>query len=641
MILNELIKSGPLAKIWLSAHQERKLSKTQAMGVDVGESVEAILTQDTALPLRSSGPLMLGVVRIYSRKVGYLFDDCKEARERISLAFRPGIVDLPEDQVRASHNAITISSRPDFDFNDWTWGPSNFLIPPQPSQAAVTTTVLPGAQEFGAFNFGVPRAPSIYGGSETATSRHGSHDELSSQLGSNEFSGIDLGLNLEGDETIEYGREVMTPISREGTAYAAERERSIRAGTFDVTGFGAEELPPMAPMDEYDVEMVERMEQFEPMDLGLDFERELERERRATTELLTPPPRTPPPESISDLTPRTAAQISALPAPPVKGVKKPRLVMPDHETELTQGLADRAAILGAEHFIPADVELLQLNEIVSDPTSHFLPTLKIGGENWTAVAPLGLAPELTELFAFPSNVLRKGRGLEEAEEDRLAKRARVEGEVEPEEQIRRAEEEVEVVRRHEFEIGYEPEAFAPAFGGDEGDYGIGQEMPMEPFGVSPPTFRVSRGPSLAPSRAESIAREAEYEGLEGEFTLAMFDTRSSRAAESQVSQVPSSPSRAEAQREGAPGKYTSMAMDLLRNELQAIEEEDKVVSFEKLAEKATKRAASTFFFELLSLGTRDCIRLEQPEAFGDIKIRGKDKLWPSSSQVASQLGSEV
>lgn len=89
-------------------------------------------------------------------------------------------------------------------------------------------------------------------------------------------------MNLEGDETIEYGREVMTPISREGTAYAAEREMSIRAGTFDVTGFAAEELPPMAPMDEYDVEMVERMEQFEPMDLGLDFERELERERRAS-----------------------------------------------------------------------------------------------------------------------------------------------------------------------------------------------------------------------------------------------------------------------------------------------------------------------------------------------------------------------
>lgn len=28
---------------------------------------------------------MLGVVRIYSRKVQYLFDDCKEARERIVM----------------------------------------------------------------------------------------------------------------------------------------------------------------------------------------------------------------------------------------------------------------------------------------------------------------------------------------------------------------------------------------------------------------------------------------------------------------------------------------------------------------------------------------------------------------------------
>lgn len=53
--------------------------------VDADTRLEAILTQDAALPLRSSGPLMLGVVRIYSRKVGYLFDDCKEARERISL----------------------------------------------------------------------------------------------------------------------------------------------------------------------------------------------------------------------------------------------------------------------------------------------------------------------------------------------------------------------------------------------------------------------------------------------------------------------------------------------------------------------------------------------------------------------------
>lgn len=66
--------------IWAKALVKQRIERAEA-----DTRVEAILTQDTALPLRSSGPLMLGVVRIYSRKVGYLFDDCKEARERISL----------------------------------------------------------------------------------------------------------------------------------------------------------------------------------------------------------------------------------------------------------------------------------------------------------------------------------------------------------------------------------------------------------------------------------------------------------------------------------------------------------------------------------------------------------------------------
>lgn len=43
--------------------------------------------------------------------------------------------------------------------------------------------------------------------------------------------------------------------------------------------------------------------------------------------------------------------------------------------------------------------------------------------------------------------------------------------------------------------------------------------------------------------------------------------------------------------------------------------------------KASKRAASTFFFELLVLGTRDCVKLEQSRAGGDIEVRGKEKLW--------------
>lgn len=43
--------------------------------------------------------------------------------------------------------------------------------------------------------------------------------------------------------------------------------------------------------------------------------------------------------------------------------------------------------------------------------------------------------------------------------------------------------------------------------------------------------------------------------------------------------------------------------------------------------QASKRAASAFFFELLVLGTRDAIKLDQKIAFGDIDIRAKDKLF--------------
>ena len=45
MLLTELIlsKRGPLGKVWLSAHQERKLSKAQTLGIDVEESVGELL----------------------------------------------------------------------------------------------------------------------------------------------------------------------------------------------------------------------------------------------------------------------------------------------------------------------------------------------------------------------------------------------------------------------------------------------------------------------------------------------------------------------------------------------------------------------------------------------------------------------
>ena len=81
-----LSKTGPLARVWLSANLERKLSKSHILQSDIQSSVGAIVDQGQApMALRLSGQLLLGVVRIYSRKARYLLDDCNEALMKIKM----------------------------------------------------------------------------------------------------------------------------------------------------------------------------------------------------------------------------------------------------------------------------------------------------------------------------------------------------------------------------------------------------------------------------------------------------------------------------------------------------------------------------------------------------------------------------
>ncbi|RPA86552.1 hypothetical protein BJ508DRAFT_135345 [Ascobolus immersus RN42] len=104
-----LSKTGPLARVWLSANLERKLSKSHILQSDIEQSVGAIVGQNQApMALRLSGQLLLGVVRIYSRKARYLLEDCNEALMKIKMAFRPGNVDLPAGATTHSAAALTL-----------------------------------------------------------------------------------------------------------------------------------------------------------------------------------------------------------------------------------------------------------------------------------------------------------------------------------------------------------------------------------------------------------------------------------------------------------------------------------------------------------------------------------------------------
>ncbi|NXT83245.1 RD21L protein, partial [Zapornia atra] len=101
-------KRGPLAKIWLAAHWEKKLTKAHIFECNLETTVEKIISPKFTIALRTSGHLLLGVVRIYHRKAKYLLADCSEALTKMKTAFRPGLVDLPQENFEAAYQSITL-----------------------------------------------------------------------------------------------------------------------------------------------------------------------------------------------------------------------------------------------------------------------------------------------------------------------------------------------------------------------------------------------------------------------------------------------------------------------------------------------------------------------------------------------------
>ncbi|GME91067.1 unnamed protein product [[Candida] boidinii] len=139
-----LSKDGPLAYVWLAANLERKLTKQQLLTASISDSTEAIASSsaiptaskpndisqsqitftqrsqrrlvDSAsssaepLALRLTGQLLYGVVRIYSRKAKYLFDDVTDALLKLKSAFKVSqSVILPaESTVISSLKTVTL-----------------------------------------------------------------------------------------------------------------------------------------------------------------------------------------------------------------------------------------------------------------------------------------------------------------------------------------------------------------------------------------------------------------------------------------------------------------------------------------------------------------------------------------------------
>ena len=109
-----LAKKGPLAKVWLAAHWgDKKLARPQIFATDISQSCTDITNPSVPLALRLSGHLLLGVVRIYSRKVKYVLNDCTEAMLKLQMAFTKqggnagGDKELLTDQDAPTNNLVS------------------------------------------------------------------------------------------------------------------------------------------------------------------------------------------------------------------------------------------------------------------------------------------------------------------------------------------------------------------------------------------------------------------------------------------------------------------------------------------------------------------------------------------------------
>jgi hypothetical protein len=80
--------------------------------------LDRIMFPEVPIALRMSGHLLLGIVRIYSKKVEYLFQDCNVVLNGLRKAFASIDLNLPEDTRKAPVQSITLPDKFDLDSLD-------------------------------------------------------------------------------------------------------------------------------------------------------------------------------------------------------------------------------------------------------------------------------------------------------------------------------------------------------------------------------------------------------------------------------------------------------------------------------------------------------------------------------------------
>ncbi|MCJ1353946.1 MAG: sister chromatid cohesion protein 1 [Icmadophila ericetorum] len=604
-----LSKTGPLARVWLSANLERKLSKTHILQSNIESSVNAIVDQGQApMALRLSGQLLLGVVRIYSRKARYLMDDCNEALLKIKMAFRPGNttnfdmpansavpnpglnmpdiltdVDIPpmldESLLNPHPREISVAANQDNDPLNWTSQAFSDPVSIEQGRNAPEDQPMLYEDDLG-LDFDFNEGPSIEKGRDAPPPRSVA-DDLMSEDG--KLHNDDLGINFNDDDPMVIDDEVPAPEENEAV-----------------------------PEDVMDVENIDN---FRPNLESTPVPERATEERRISASPESP---------LSDNFDESEVPEELLMEQPAEPKVKRRKLLPmDSETTLTQTQirkqqTDHASILKPLSYLPRDPMLLALMNMQKN--GSFVSNIMGDGRT------KGWAPELRGIMSIElirkSGALKRKRdsGVADLEDDEDQTPVQLEvdddhlADLHNDEGIAMQDDSVNLGKDASTMIDITAEESPRAVressraGSEDGASPLPEDQddyPRDNFEdtTAPLIPLSSQGPlSVGTKHAVHLLRER-------------FSTADPSLSASQLSQSPQS-------------KKTLNNANVLFQDL--------------LPEATTSKADATkMFFEVLVLATKDAVKVEQKEGElgGRIRLRAKRGLWGDWAEM--EAGGEI
>lgn len=293
---------------------------------------------------------------------------------------------------------------------------------------------------------------------------------------------------------------------------------------------------------------------------------------------------------------------------------------------------------------------MRLLEIRRDPLAHFVPTKVTATGTFFCAGPTGLASELEEMFMRPitniMNAKRRGTSPEKGgnkrarledqtgenhADDLEVEQARRAGSLAPSDMLRR-----ESLAPPDISGGFD-------FGDETGlntlddyQFDLGGEADVG-LGAAAERAR-SKSRLSTPAGDGGPVDEGAETYADATCAIAFFDERQQSQTQTQTGDNVSAPPEPDAR---GYSKNTVKALTFIRRELQptpasnSAAVQDRRISFNQVAAKASRRAASSFFFELLVLGTRDCVQLRQAGPYENIEVRAKEKLWERQRHAPS------